>query len=401
MKLKFLIKSTVFPATLYIRVSAGRGMDFTAKTSIAVSEKWNPESQDCKGELSVNSQIASLRATALSKYNEADGNIDSTWLKNAVCGITPKRKIPLPSEYIAYSRFWLKEKAPKWKIGHGKTLSEDSISQNEGFLSILAGFRKNIPFEDIDNSLIDDFAFYLSKNGYSKKTTERHIGRFRFFCHRAISDNISIDGSFADPIFVKGKEVKEVYLDMDEIRKVYDLDFTNDDFMDAVRDNFILSCLSGLRVSDFLYKLGPENLREDRIVITTTKTGQDVVIPLHPFVRQILKKRHGALPMKVSSKTYNLKIKIICQLAELDERVNGSLYDEKTGKKTFGNYPKYQLVSSHSARRSMATNLKGKVSDETIAAIMGWRSTAMLKTYDKTTVEDHAKRVENLWQSEY
>lgn len=403
MKIKFIIKSNQFPATVYIRFSMGRLFDITASTPIVIDPaKWNPDKQEVTGDSSVNSKLLRIKSSVLSAYSSSlteSAKFDAAWLKKAIGGEVSVVKKNMPDDFLKYAKQWLKEKAPKWKTGHGKTMSEDLISQYEGFLSIFKSFRDRLDFSEIDNDILQDFADYLSNNGYSKKTVTRHLGRFRFFCLRAESDKKEIDKTVYDKVYVDGRETSDVFLTMDEIESVYNLDFA-DDILDACRDTFVLSCLSGLRVSDAMGRLDDGSIQENRITLTTTKTGQQVWIPIHPLVKKILDKRGGLLPMKVSHKTYNLKIKEICRLANIDFHTQGNLWDDEKQRKVFGTYPKWMLVSSHTARRSLATFLKGKVSDETIAAIMGWRSTAMVKTYDKTTLEDHAVKVEQIFNQE-
>ena len=159
----------------------------------------------------------------------------------------------------------------------------------------------------------------------------------------------------------------------------------------------ILSVWSGLRISDFLYNLKTDNIKDGFIEIKTQKTKTFVKIPVHGMVRKVLDKRFGQLPKKMSSTEYNLRVKEVCMLSEIDELVFGSLMNPGTRRKENGYYKKYQLISSHTARRSFATNLYGKVSDEVIKSICGWSNFDMLNHYNKKSKTDYAKELQEFW----
>jgi len=98
------------------------------------------------------------------------------------------------------------------------------------------------------------------------------------------------------------------------------------------------------------------------IVLTQQKTKKQVQIPIHPIVKNILDKRGGEFPKKLSNniesaKTiFNMKIKEICKDAKIIEITEGNLKAPKTNRIKKGNYPKYKLIASHVCRRSFATN---------------------------------------------
>ncbi len=52
-------------------------------------------------------------------------------------------------------------------------------------------------------------------------------------------------------------------------------------------------------------------------------------------------------------------------------------------------FPKYILISSHTARRSFATNLYGKIPDKTIMAITTHKSYNKFMKYLKTNQDEH------------
>lgn len=59
--------------------------------------------------------------------------------------------------------------------------------------------------------------------------------------------------------------------------------------------------------------------------------------------------------------------------------------------------PRYKFVSSHIARKSLSTNLHGKVSDEVIKNICGWSNLTMVAHYNKTSKTEYAETLKNYW----
>jgi hypothetical protein len=104
-------------------------------------------------------------------------------------------------------------------------------------------------------------------------------------------------------------------------------------------------------------KLDTSNMKDGVFKIKTKKTGASIVVPIHPIVKDVIDSNFGNLP-KVTAADFNIHIKTICQICEIDYLVYGKLLTSLKRKKV--GYYKYQLISSHVCRRSMVSNLKGK-----------------------------------------
>jgi len=155
---------------------------------------------------------------------------------------------------------------------------------------------------------------------------------------------------------------------------------------------------TGLRVSDFLH-LKQTNIKEGYLEIETKKTGQNVVIPMHPQVKEILKKRDG-FPYKISDQNFNLYIKEIAEKVGLTQMVEGSKINPETKRKQKGIYPKHELVTSHICRRSFASNLYGKLPNMAIMAITGHQTEAQFLKYIKITPKENAEKLKAYWQKQ-
>ena len=118
----------------------------------------------------------------------------------------------------------------------------------------------------------------------------------------------------------------------------------------------------------------------------THKTGEQVVIPLNDIVLEILEKYKDSkkgLPKVACNGVFNKQIKLVCKAAGLTEI--GRLTDEP-------NKPLYECVSTHTGRRSFATNAYCKgIPSIAIMRITGHRTEKHFMRYIQLGKLDAAK----------
>jgi integrase len=183
------------------------------------------------------------------------------------------------------------------------------------------------------------------------------------------------------------EETDDVYLTPGELDKIYNHNLPNKT-LDLVRDWFIIDCYTGLRISD-IQMLDKQHVHKDRLELMNEKTDTRVAIPLHPYVRAILKKWKG-LPPKVTDQEMNRSIKEVCELAGIKEQVLYSI--TKGGVRKDFYYKKFEMVSNHSARRSFITNLlNAGIPDNQVMQLAGIKKHATLMKYKKTKPGETAK----------
>ena len=150
---------------------------------------------------------------------------------------------------------------------------------------------------------------------------------------------------------LKKEKVTTVFLTTEEVNKIYELKLQKENGL--VRDLFIIGCLTGLRYSDFSTLLG-KNISGNVIIKKTRKTGVHVEVPIHPIVREIINKYDGFPPYQDTQQNFNSVIKTICKRAGIIDKV----FIERTraGKVERLSVPRYEMISSHTGRRTFATN---------------------------------------------
>lgn len=412
-------------APLYIRFIHTREIDIHLRTNILInSQYWDSKKQIIKNVIAVknrdeiNLKLNELKVHLVNAFNYDYMNgeiINKDWLTTTVNTFfnrpVSEVKFKIKNEEVYFSSFalwWLEFKAPTHKVSSSKYMSQKTIQHHSRLTDMFIEFegKEKIKLKDLTSDLIDKFSIFLSQKKYAKETITRHLNRLKFFCERAFELNIEVNKGYKQRVFVKDEEIeyKAPYLSINEINKIYKLNIA-DKTQDAIRDNFIIGLWTGLRVSDFLYRLSIDNINDGFITIKTMKTNHSVTIPLHQQIKEILNKWNG-LPPKTSDQHFNREIKNICKDAKITNIITGGkivtieVNGTKTKRKEIGEYPKYDLISSHICRRSFATNHFGKVPNKVIMDVCGWKSEQQMLEYNKQTNLESAKILAEFWKQQ-
>lgn len=280
----------------------------------------------------------------------------------------------------------------------GKRYSESSIKNYKKILNHLRAFQKKtkypIDFDTIDLHFYQKLIKYLNDQNKATNTKGSVIKYVKVFMRQSMKDKMHTNTIFQDEEFVKPVEKSEnIYLTLDEIQHIYSLDLSARPGLDRVRDVFVIGCYTGLRFSD-LNQLRAENFINDGqfVRVTMQKTGKPVFVPLNPQIRAILAKYDGVPPRVLSNQRMNDYLKEIAQLAELNEKVTMS--QTKGGLKVNKTLNKWELVTTHTARRSFATNAyKEGIPTIDIMRMTGHRTETSFMKYIKVTNEEVAYRM--------
>jgi integrase len=237
--------------------------------------------------------------------------------------------------------------------------------------------------------------FLINKN-YGKNTIGTLIKNLKVFMNEAVDRKVTTNMQFKNRRFKTVEEPTDnIYLTEGDIKRLYELDLTDNNRLEKVRDLFIIGCYTGLRFSD-LTKLRRENISRDGSTakINTIKTGETVIIPLKSYVKAILAKYDGEPPQAISNQKMNEYLKELGQLADIDEDI--LITSTKGGVRATDSYKKWGLITTHTARRSFATNayLQG-VPSISIMKITGHRTEKSFLKYIKISQEDNANKLIN------
>ena len=175
------------------------------------------------------------------------------------------------------------------------------------------------------------------------------------------------------------EKVYHIYLTIDELIHLHNFKFKQQHISDT-RDRFLIGCFTGLRFSDFNHLKDAHFTDNQFITKDMQKVNARVVIPLHWIVKEILKRRDGILPEPISNQKMNDYLKIMGEEAGINNKVVQVI--TKGGIKKHNVYKKHKLITTHTARRSMATNMFIKGVDLlTISKLLGHSNITQTMSY--------------------
>lgn len=288
------------------------------------------------------------------------------------------------------------------------------------FLGILKRFIQISPFtwKDINKALADRFVSFMEKNGYMVTSINKYIICFKAMIQNAMDqelhNNLIALRAFSKKKIQETDKAKEIYLTKTELQALYEMPLEG--LKDKVRDVFLVGCYTCQRFSDYA-RLEKENFTKTAkgtkvVRIVQEKTGNDVVIPilndnllhiaekygydipkvndviLNRYIKQILKELSSTVPSLAR------KERTLLTMKEREKEKQGLVSFERDNK---GNVikPRYELVSSHTARRSGITNLylSGNFDTYQMMSISGHRDEKTFYEYIKLSSDEVADSI--------
>ena len=310
----------------------------------------------------------------------------------------------------------------------GERYTANTIKMWNNLAGIIERYYKVEPFtwDSIGERFASRFRAWMENEGYMAKSINKYIGQFVALINRAYDEgkhtNQAAANSFMKPAVDEAQKAAEIYLTADELNALYQMPLAGEKAL--VRDIFIVGCCTCQRVSDYS-RLKKENFvttaRGAKVVkIQQQKTQNFVIIPiLDDKLTAIMEKYDYNLPQLPSSfdVILNRYIKEICkELAEsvpslndelptiltMKEREKEAQVMEKSGKELFKRddagrvvKPRYELVTSHTARRTGITNLylTGKFDIYQMMHVSGHKEAKTFREYIKLSGDEMAEQI--------
>ncbi len=262
-------------------------------------------------------------------------------------------------------------------------------------------FNCEVFTNSITEEFLDDFIVYLENKELRHNTIVGYIQKIQSLVRRASHYNYAVDSSY-DEIDLREEPTNAVFLSMNEITRIYYYKFEKQDKRKAkerIRDLFVIGCLTALRYSDYS-KLTKDSLRDGYIVKRTKKTNVDVKVPAHDYVKEIFEKYNGAVPGGLCIQYFNKYLKVIMKEIGLCDKITYSY--TQGGRLVTVTKEKWEMISSHTARRSAATNmyLTGRMKTLEIMKLTGHRSEQNFFRYIRLTADDTARSIsgDSFWR---
>ena len=262
--------------------------------------------------------------------------------------------------------------------------------------------RFNTGLDNINLDFYSEFTDYLKfEKRFATNSIAKYIKTIKTFMNDARDRGFTNNSQFKSKRFkVITEETDTVYLNAAELNRIDQLDLKDNPRLERVRDLFLVGCWSGLRFSDYK-DISPRNISGDFMTIKAVKTQKEVVIPIHETIRAIMGKykdlTENSLPPTISNVKMNEYLKEVAKEAELNEIIEVRF--TKAGQTVIKNVPKHALITTHTARRSFATNmyLLG-IPTITIMAITGHKTEKAFMRYIRVTPDEHAQNMLAIWR---
>lgn len=268
------------------------------------------------------------------------------------------------------------------------------------FRNHLVKFNPHLTYELFDEEGLDSFISFLTeKLELRNSTVSKELKLLKWFLKWAENKgyNHRREYSFYHPKF---KMVRNpvVFLTQEELFSLYRIDipryYPSAKMLTEVKDMFCFCCFTSLRYSDMI-NLKTNNIKKDRIIITTQKTSDTLTIETNIYAKSILdrylagKKNGDNIFPQFTNSRMNLCLKTLGQMCGFNSPETIVYY--KGRQRLEKTVPKWECLSTHCARRTFICNaLASGVNAQTIMKWTGHSDYSAMKPYIDVTDEDRA-----------
>lgn len=258
--------------------------------------------------------------------------------------------------------------------------------------------RRMYTLNEVDMDFQRKFVGYMVSEGLKANTIKTRMSTVHTVMREAFVRGLTKNETYNDPDFIPLPEaVDSVYLTDGQIDGLSRLDIRrwNGEIegvkmsertvrvLEETRDVFMMGCMTGQRFSDYsrIERSMTVNIAGYRFVrLRQRKTGITVLIPMSKRMDELLERYGGKMP-KVGMTAFNRNLKILGEMMGWTWH-----HDTAEGEMRF-----CDMMSSHTARRSFATNAYQRgVPLKSIMAVTGHTSERTLRIYLRLGAKEKA-----------
>ena len=357
---------------LRMRVRWGGGASVAVNLGYRVdSERWSAESQRAKANTSHGRRkVPAYEINSAIQFHEAAA-------EDAFRHFDSRGVVPTASQFKDELRLLLGRESSSddtlLRVALGSFISRESAVRSWSahteriWRELLSSFDKFDPGQRLPEfgcSRFEEFYVWMTDGmGYANRTIKQRLLAVRQFLRWAVDNGYDVPAdalSFKPRVKVAPKSV--VWLDWDELQAL--VSFRDKEGLKGawrdVLDCFLLSCFTGLRVSD-VQGLRWADVGEKSIRVLTSKTSDPLVIELNKYSRAVID-HHRADPRcsefvmpRIGHINTPATLKRICRDAGIDAEV--SVKEMRAGNERVERVVrKWEVVSMHTGRRTFICN---------------------------------------------
>lgn len=258
---------------------------------------------------------------------------------------------------------------------HG--IAEDTVKRYGVHLSKIGEFiavtgANDLTYGEINQKFYRDYLLYFSKKGNGSGTLDNEVKYFKKFLKLSFKQKLHRNEIFSSDAFkrIKVRTKDKIYLTLDEISQLYDFDMSEWPIgYQKERDRWLVAYFLMIRFSDSItIRKGDFFDHEGKTYFRNNakKTNNTKYVPVASRCKTLLERNNYSF--STHNQVANKYIKKIAEACDINEMV--------------GEVPKYQLVKTHTARRSMATHLhQSGMDNKLIMQLGGWDKESSFKAY--------------------
>lgn len=414
----FLKDASASRTNIYIIVRIA-GRRYKKSTEIKIDPKmWNPTTQSVR--VTKDDRSAKLFNNRLKEWHRAADTVCDEILAGAdlympdefwdrVCQVMGGGvEVDKSQVFIDYFQLYIERRR---SAGTLLNTMKKYVTAYNRFCEFERDTHRHYRFADVNMRFYEKYKAYISSRGYTSNYFGMLVSCIKVVYREARDvDHLhslreTEQRGFSTPFTTS----KSIYLSTDELRAMADVEITPEalvamdpalaklsapkmrlkvEALKLVRNKFLLGAYTALRVSDF-NRLSKINIDGDFFRITTRKTGAAVVIPIHPVIRRMMDEGFD-IATPITDQKINRHIKEVARLAGITVPVEGTkLVNHRA---VVGWWPKCDIITTHTARRSAATNMyKAGIPSISIMRITGHTTEKSFMKYIKITQEENAE----------
>lgn len=349
------------------------GKKYTVGTGVKVEvADWDTKRERCKTNSEANQNLEKVRA-------EIEEHIRATGQPPA------KAKTKRTQTTIVDAiQDHLKTKQAQSTSKHTWRAYSTLISNLNRYTAEMARTEKNL--DEITNDYLQGFIEWMRQENYSNGHANKMTSTLK-----AVIRNLLPQEKWRKTKAPQPRPADQIYLTPEEIKLVEKHPIKQKSPLDKTRDVFLAGYYTALRYSDWR-KISMARVQlvgtVEVLQITQQKTKNPTTLPLSAPLKRIIEKYPEGLPV-TSNQRFNRAVKKLMQTVGLTQTVE--ITEHRGGKTVSLKFEKWELVSSHTARRSFATNamLAGIPLTE-VMKFTGHKSLQAFMQYIRTTGQEAA-----------
>jgi len=219
----------------------------------------------------------------------------------------------------------------------------------------LESFEKKRPLhlDTLSHATMEDLAEHFTKEGLQASTTAKHLTFFKSFLHWCVKRELTSNTKWQRYSIAAAPDTLKVALSKAELNALRTTPLPHP-YLANCRDLFLISCLTGLRFSDYS-RIQQQHVRDGLLTIRMEKTDGFVSVPLTEESERLITRLIAGEVHPITNQKMNKYLKELGKICGLTDPFEVSEFRGKM--KVTKTVPKYELLGTHSGRRTFATNL--------------------------------------------